>query len=148
MASDRINVVVSIRDAKQQPTTKTFELVTTDETQAAIDAAALVALYQPLCDGQIMSYAINCINDVTDSPEASSLKSDVMSITMQLEGRPDLANMRLPCFPDDLSDANGILLLTNADVVAFQNAFVTATPAIAKVSDGEQIVNFIRGKLK
>jgi hypothetical protein len=119
-----------------------------DETQAKIDADALYALYQPVCDGKILSYSTNGITYVSDSPAASSLKTDVMSITMQLDGRPEKANMRLPCFPDSKSDANGVLILTDGDVVAFQNAFVTTTPAIAKVSDGETITAFLRGKLK
>lgn len=148
MAADRITLVYSIKDSKNQVTNKTFELVTTDETQAAIDAAAHLALYQPVCAGAIVSYSVNAENAVVDTPDAGSLKTDVMSITMQLDGRPEKANMRLPCFPDALSDANGVLLLADAAVIAFQNSFVLATPAICKVSDGEYITSFVRGKLK
>lgn len=148
MAYDKVMCVFSIRDAKKQATRKEFELVTVDAATAETDAAALYALYTPLCDGDIVSYSVNGIKAVTESAEASSLKTDVMSVTMDLQGRPDQANMRLPCFPDDLSDANGVLILTDASVIAFQNAFVQLTPAIAKVSDGEYIEGFARGKLK
>lgn len=148
MAYNRVRVVISIEDSKQQPTTKAFELVTTDATQAEIDGAALVALFQPLCDGKILSYVVSGEITVVDSPEASSQRTDVMSITTQLSGRPEKGNMRLPCFPDDKSDANGVLLLADADVVAFQNAFIQATPGIAKMSDGEYIDGFVRGALK
>lgn len=148
MAYDKIHVVFSIEDAKGQATTKTFELVATDAATAETDAAALLALYQPMCDGEILSYSVNGEKNVSDSPEASSLKTDLMSITCQLAGRPEKANVRLPCFPDDLSDANGVLDLEDSAVVAFQNAFIQATPGIAKVSDGEYITSFKRGKLK
>ena len=111
------------------------------------DSDALYLLYQPLCNGEILEVISSGSKTITDSPAASSLKTDVMSITMDLQGRPDQANMRLPCFPDGLSDANGVLDLEDLDVIAFRNAFIQLTPAIAKVSDGEYIEGFVRGSL-
>lgn len=148
MPYDSVEMVVSIRDGKNQETTKRFELMAIDAGVAETDAAAMLALFQPLCDGEILSYTVSGKVNVSDSVTGTSLKSDVMSITAQLHGRPEKANLRLPCFPDSKSDANGVLDLTDADVVAFQNAFIGLSTNIARLSDGETIENFLRGKLK
>jgi len=148
MAYDTVTVTFSIRDAKNQMTSKSFELVATAAAQAETDGDSMYALYQPLCAGEIVSYAVTGRKDVTDSATASSLKTDVMSITAQLNARPDLGNIRLPCFPDAKSDANGVLTLTDSDVVAFRDAFIAISTNIARISDGESISSFLRGKLK
>lgn len=148
MAYDKTVVVFTIKDAKNQVATKSFELVATAAAQAETDADAMYALYQPLCNGQILSYSVNGIKAVTDSPTASSLKTDVMSITAQLNGRPEKGNIRLPCFPDSKSDANGNLDLDDADVVAFRDAFIAVSTNLARISDGESISSFLSGKLR
>jgi len=145
MAYEKCFVTMSVEDSFSRVKTKRVELVTTDSTQAEIDAAFVVQTYQAAIDGLITKWAVTGENYVAGPAGPSNVDTGV-TMSCQLAGRAEKAANKWPTPDTAYINIDGTVDLANALVVAVQNLYV-APGGVARLSDGETITGFVSGKL-
>jgi hypothetical protein len=147
MAYDNAFVTMRVLDAYGRTKSKRVGLVSTDATQGETDKAAIIAAYAAVMDGHIMSSTYSGQDDHAGSPVAGSNVDTGVTVSCQLAGRPERAPLKWPTPKAAIINPDGTLDLTNVAVQAVEALYVTATPAIATLSDGETIDGFVSGML-
>lgn len=147
MAYDRSWLTMTVVDAYNRRKTKRVELASTDPAQMEIDAALLIAAFVDLMQGHVISASVTGANDYAGAAAAGANVDTGVTVSAQLTGRPNKATLKWPTPLPGLFDTNGNLDLTDVRVTLLESYFQTVTPAIAELSDGETIVDFLSGKL-
>lgn len=147
MAYNKVFTTLRIRDSYNRTKSKKVALVTTDATQAETDAALVAAAFQNAIDGHIDAAFVTGVEEYAGSPVAGSNVDTGVTVSCQLAGRPEKAALKWPTPKATTLNPDGTLDLTDGLVQAIEALFVTATPAIATLSDGETIDGFLSGSL-
>jgi hypothetical protein len=147
MAYDNAFVTMRVLDAYGRTKSKRVGLVSTDATQGETDKATIIGAYAAVMDGHIMSSTYSGQDDHAGSPVAGSNVDTGVTVSCQLAGRPERAPLKWPTPKAAIINPDGTLDLTNVAVQAVEALYVTATPAIATLSDGETIDGFVSGML-
>jgi hypothetical protein len=147
MAYDKCYVTMRVVDAYGRTKTKRVDLVATDAALAETAAATVIGAFASVMEGHIASATISGMNDYAGAAAAGSNVDTGVTVSCQLAGRPERAPLKWPTPDPAIFNGDATLNLGNAAVQAVEALFVTATPAIATISDGETIDSFLSGKL-
>jgi len=90
LVAGRFTVLITVSDSAGDLTTRTYELVAATAAQAAIDAAALVALFAVLTEGVITRYSVSqrFIEDAFAYPAGGVEVENTASILGRIDGDP------------------------------------------------------------
>jgi len=142
LVSAGFECVVQFADTGDNRTIRTYDLVEAAYADAAADAAALVALLNPICDASIVGYSLNqkFKENAFALPAAAEIENQAF-FAGKINGDPtDSATLSVPAAsPDIFTSPTGpgynIVDMGNTDVTAFIAVFDTG--ASAQLSDGE-----------
>jgi hypothetical protein len=146
MAYDRSGVTLLYVDAYSRRKTKQVQLVSVDPAQAETDALLVASTYANVTVGGIIKATIRGDIDLAGVAGAGSNIDTGVTVTCQLADRPEKASNKWPMPDPAIINPDGTLDLTNAEVIAVENLYVTPGN-IALLSDGEAIDGFISGRL-
>lgn len=150
MAAYKFKGVVSIRDSYGRLTKKLVELVGGNYETAEANLLAYVQALDNIIGGQIVALSIisrvSLPNGLKNEPVNANIDEGV-TFYVETDGGKR-ATVTVPTPLKDYIDANGYVDLDDNDVEAFRVMYAPVSgSATALVSDGEQVVKFVKGVL-
>jgi hypothetical protein len=134
---------VKLQDAFDRRTTKRFEGDFADFATAQAAIIALVFDLDALSDAQVVAYSVGQKSDYAGSLVAgANLDSGITLSVMKTDS--EKAVLKVPAPDLAVVNADGTVDITNAEVVAYVDNWITGT---WYVSDGEEVDSLLSGKL-
>lgn len=127
-------------------TTRHYGIEAADFAAAQASMDTLVANTQPLTQCGMVSHRVFQDTDIVTVVTPGANIDAGLTFQWELDpvGSDKKAASKIPSPVDSIFDANGVLDLTNGNVVTYRGVFINGSYLI---SDGEQPVNLIKGKL-
>lgn len=145
-------LAVTVVDNGAQSTTKHYNLRSADATEAAADAAAIIAAFGAITDAVISDYYIkhHYSEDALAYPAAGVQNEDKASITALLTtGGSKKANLKIPApviglFTAASGDGANTVDMSDADLLTYADLFKSGGECY--ISDGEDLSSLVSGK--
>lgn len=142
---------VKFLDVGRKQTSKEYNLVAEDATEASAAAAALLSDIQGVTNLEVLGYSINdvFVEDTVVVPTVvSASRKNILRLVVQLADRPlDTAVLEIPGPLDTLfvgapgTTNYNVVDLTDALLVAYTDNFRDGATPNASISDGEFMAN-------
>ena len=134
---------VQLKDTGGNPTTRTFELVATTDTQAQIDAASILTKLLAVTDANLVGYTVSekFVENAFALPTGAEVENQ-LQITMPIAGKPNKSGtVSIPApaaglFVAATGEGYNQPDFTDSALIAYLDIF-TATGNQSKISDGE-----------